>query len=171
MSSPQLVAGPGSAGGIVSITSMGIGAVSVHQSVLASTNSAALDLDAIRIGLHLLAMAVWIGGQVIMMALLPLLREVDGLPARAAQAFGRVAWPAFGLAVATGIWNILTVPMADVSTGYNIVLGIKLLLVVAAGVATLLHQRATTASMRGATAGIGFLASLVVVLLGTMLAH
>lgn len=153
------------------LTAMGNGVVAFYGSVLASTNSAALDLDAIRIGLHLLAMAVWIGGQVIMMALLPVLREVDGMPAKAAQAFSRVAWPAFGLAVVTGIWNILTVPMADVSTGYNVVLGIKLLLVVAAGVATFMHQRATTASMRGATAGIGFLASLIVVLLGTMLAH
>lgn len=150
---------------------MGIGVTSTFGSVLASTNSAALDLDAIRIGLHLLGMAVWIGGQIIMMALLPVLREVDGMPAKAAQAFGRVAWPAFGLAIVTGIWNILVIPMGDVSTGYNAVLGIKLLLVVGAGVATFLHQRATTASMRGATAGIGFVASLIVVLLGTMLAH
>lgn len=150
---------------------MGIGVTSTFGSVLAATNSAALDLDAIRVGLHLLAMAVWIGGQVIMMALLPVLREVDGMPAKAAQSFGRVAWPAFGLAIVTGIWNILVVPMADVSTGYNAVLGIKLLLVVGAGVATFLHQRATTASMRGVTAGLGFIASLIVVLLGTMLAH
>jgi hypothetical protein len=150
---------------------MGNGVVSTFGSVLASTNSAALDVDAIRITLHLLAMAVWIGGQVIMMALLPLLREVDGLPSRAAQAFGRVAWPAFALAVATGIWNILVVPMGEVSTGYNIILGIKLLLVVVAGVATVMHQRATTASLRGATAGIGFVASLVVVVMGAMLAH
>jgi len=149
---------------------MGIGVVSIG-SILASTNSAAFDVDAIRVGLHLLAMAVWIGGQVIMIALLPLLREVEGLPAKAAQAFGRVAWPAFALAVLTGIWNILTVPMADVSTGYNIVLGIKLLLVVGAGIATWMHQRASTASMRGATAGMGFVASLIVVVLGSMLAH
>lgn len=140
--------------------------------LIGSTNSAALDLDAIRITVHLLAMAVWIGGQIIMMALLPVLRSAgDGVPAQAAAAFGRVAWPAFGLAVASGIWNILTVEMASVSTGYNIVLGIKLLLVVLAGAATFMHQRATTASLRGATAGIGFLASLVVVVLGTMLAH
>ena len=150
---------------------MGIGVLSVSSSVLASTNSAALDVDAIRIALHLLAMAVWIGGQVIMMALLPVLREVDGLPTKAAQAFGRVAWPAFAVAVASGIWNIMVVPMADVSTGYNIALGIKLLLVIVAGAATFMHQRATTASMRGATAGIGFLASLIVVVLGAMMAH
>ncbi len=151
--------------------SMDLAAVSSIASTVLSTNSAALDVDAIRIALHLLAMAVWIGGQIIMMALLPILREVEGMPAKAAQAFGRVAWPAFGLAVATGIWNLLSVPMADVSTGYNIILGVKLLLVVLAGAATFMHQRATTPALRGATAGIGFLASLVVVLLGTMLAH
>lgn len=139
---------------------------------VASTNSAALDLDSIRITLHLLGMAVWIGGQIIMMALLPVLRSAgDGVPAQAAAAFGRVAWPAFAVAVASGIWNILTIDMAGVSTGYNIVLGSKLLLVVLAGGATFMHQRATTASLRGATAGIGFLASLIVVVMGTMLAH
>ena len=151
---------------------MGLGVTSLTTSLFASTNSAALDLDSIRIALHILAVAVWIGGQVLMMALLPLLREAgDGLPTKAAQAFGRVAWPAFGVAVATGIWNIMTVPMADVSSGYNAVLGIKLLLVLIAGVATFMHQRATTASLRGATAGIGFLASIIVVFLGTMLGH
>lgn len=139
---------------------------------LASTNSAALDLDAVRVTIHLLAMAVWIGGQVIMMALLPVLRSAgDGVPAQAAAAFGRVAWPAFGLAVASGIWNLLMVEMAAVSFGYNIVLSLKLLLVVVAGLATFMHQRATTASLRGATAGIGFLASIIVVVMGTMLAH
>lgn len=150
---------------------MGTGVVSVLGSILGSTNSAAFDLDAIRVGLHLLGMAVWVGGQIIMMALLPVLREVDGMATKAAAAFGRVAWPAFGLAIATGIWNILVIPMGDVSSGYNIILGIKLLLVVIAGMATFAHQRATEPSVRGATAGIGFLASLVVVLLGTMMAH
>ena len=151
---------------------MGIGVVSVTGSIVASTNSAGLDVDAIRVSLHLVAMAVWLGGQVIMMTLVPLLREAgDGLPARAAQAFGRVAWPAFVVAIATGVWNMFTVPMADVSTGYNIVLSVKLLLVVVAGVATYMHTRASTASMRGATAGIAFLASLITVIMGVMLAH
>ncbi len=153
---------------------MGIGhmfTTSTPGSILASTNSAALDVDSIRIGLHLLAMAVWIGGQITMMALLPVLREFDGVAPKAARAFSRVAWPAFGLAVVTGIWNILAIPMADVSSGYNAVLGIKLVLVVIAGLATFAHQRTDKASVRGATAGIAFLASLVIVLLGTMLAH
>jgi putative copper export protein len=148
------------------------GVSSLSGSLVASTNSAGLDVDTVRVGLHLLAMAVWLGGQVVMMALLPVLREAgDGLPARAAQAFGSVAWPAFVVAIATGVWNMFTVPMADVSTGYNIVLSLKLLVVIVAGVATFMHTRASTASMRGATAGIAFLASLITVIMGVMLAH
>lgn len=139
---------------------------------VAAINSASFDVDAIRVGLHLLAMAVWVGGQVIMMALLPLLRSAgDSVPKQAAAAFGRAAWPAYILAVATGIWNLFAVDLGNASTGYNIVFGVKFLLVIVAGAAAFMHQRATTASMRGASAGIGFLASVVVVVLGTMMAH
>jgi putative copper export protein len=141
-------------------------------STVAAVNSAALDVDAIRVGLHLLAMAVWVGGQIIMVALLPVLRSAgEGVPTQAAAAFGRAAWPAYVLAVATGIWNLFAVDLTNASTGYNIVFGIKFLLVIVAGAASFVHQRATSASLRGASAGIGFLASLVVVVLGAMMAH
>lgn len=141
-------------------------------SAVAAINSAALDVDAIRVGLHLLAMAVWVGGQIIMMALLPVLRSAgESVPKQAAAAFARAAWPAYVLAMATGIWNLFAVDLTNASTGYNIVFGTKFLLVIVAGAASFVHQRATSTSLRGASAGIAFLASLVVVVLGAMMAH
>lgn len=137
-----------------------------------SINAAQFDVDTVRIGLHLLAMAVWVGGQVVLMALLPVLRAAgDDVPRQGAEAFGRVAWTAYVLAVATGIWNLFVIDPTSASTGYNIVFGVKFLLVIVAGVATFAHQRTSNPTWRGITAGAGFLASLVVVVLGVMLAH
>jgi len=135
--------------------------------------NASLSADTIRIFLHVLAVTVWLGGQIVMLALLPVLRGagVEGLPAKAAQAFQRVAWPAFALAFVTGIWNILAVEMADASSGYNAVFGIKFLLVIVSGAAAWVHSKTDNPAVRGATGGIGFLAALVAMFLGFVMAH
>ncbi len=61
-----------------------------------------MDLDALRIFLHLFGVAGWVGGQVLMVGLMPVLRSLGpDAPRAAARRFARVAWPCFGLAVAT----------------------------------------------------------------------
>lgn len=128
--------------------------------------------DQIRTALHLLAVIVWLGGQIMMLGLLPVLRSVGGdVPKRAAAAFGRIAWPAFALAVATGIWNILAVDLGDVTTGYNMAFGIKMLLVVTTGLAAALHQSTDKAAIRGLTGALGFLAALAAFVLGVAMGH
>lgn len=134
--------------------------------------TATLDLDTIRTALHLLGVAVWLGGQILMMGLLPILRKIgDDVPRQVAAGFGRVAWPFFGLIVITGIWNIFAVDLGDVTSGYNAVFGIKMLLVLVTGMAAWMHQRADNAAMRGATGAIGFIASLAALVLGSAMAH
>ncbi|MGB0501059.1 MAG: hypothetical protein ACPGNP_07725, partial [Acidimicrobiales bacterium] len=92
-------------------------------------------LDTVRLSLHILAVCIWIGGQLVVAAAVPVLREVGAdAPRLVARRFGHVAWPAFGLAVVTGIWSILTLPSGQ-SFEYNVTLGVKLLLVVGSGVA------------------------------------
>jgi len=126
-------------------------------------------LDTLRITLHLLGVTVWIGGQLVLAALVPILRDIGGdAPKRAAQRFGQVAWPFFGLAVVTGIWNLLEIPSGQ-STAYHVTLGIKLLLVVASGAAAFVHTRTTSPAVRGATGGIGLVAALAALVLGVML--
>ena len=67
-----------------------------------------VDLETVRLFLHVLAATVWVGGQLVLAALVPALRSAGpGVPRTAARAFNRVAWPAFGVLVATGIWNIV----------------------------------------------------------------
>ncbi|MEM8709008.1 MAG: CopD family protein [Actinomycetota bacterium] len=126
-------------------------------------------LDTVRLSLHILAVCVWIGGQLVVAAAVPVLREIgDDAPRLVARRFGQVAWPAFGVAVVTGIWNILSLPSGQ-TFEYNVTLGVKLLLVVASGVAAFVHQNATTPALRGATGGIGLIAALGALVMGVML--
>lgn len=130
--------------------------------------TANFTIDTFRIFLHVLGVTVWLGGQIVMLSLLPVLRKagVDGLPKQAAQAFQRVAWPAFALTFFTGIWNIFAIDMDNVSTGWNIAFGIKFLLVLISGGAAFLHARTNTASVKGITGAIGFAAALGAFILG-----
>ncbi|MGN6475108.1 MAG: hypothetical protein ACTHK4_15855, partial [Mycobacteriales bacterium] len=61
----------------------------------------------LRLYLHVLAATVWVGGQITRAGLVPALRRAGtDIPKAAAKAFGRVAWPAFAVLIATGVWNI-----------------------------------------------------------------
>lgn len=128
--------------------------------------------DQLRTILHLLGVIVWLGGQILMLGILPVLRRAGGdLPKQAAAAFGRIAWPAFGLAVVTGVWNMVEVDFAEVSTGYNAAFGVKMLLVVITGLAAALHQSTDKAAVRGITGALGFIAALAAFVLGILMAH
>lgn len=131
------------------------------------------DADWIRTVLHVLSVSVWLGGQIVMLGLLPALRSLsdETAPRAGARAFGRVAWPAFGVAVATGIWNLLAIDLADATSAYNAVFGIKLMLVVISGGAAAVHQTTRTPALRGITGGVGFVAALVAFALGIAMAH
>lgn len=128
--------------------------------------------DQLRTILHLLGVSVWLGGQIVMLGLLPVLHKLGGdIPKQVAAAFGRVAWPAFGLIVVTGIWNILAIDLGEVTTGYNAVFGIKMLLVVATGLAAGMHQSTDKPAVRGITGAVGFMAAVAAFVLGVAMGH
>ncbi|HEX2318131.1 MAG TPA: hypothetical protein VHJ18_04015, partial [Streptosporangiaceae bacterium] len=67
-----------------------------------------VDVDTVRLFLHVLAATVWVGGQLTLAALVPALRRMGPeVPRAAARRFNLVAWPAYGVLVLTGIWNVL----------------------------------------------------------------
>jgi putative copper export protein len=112
-----------------------------------------IDLETIRLFLHVLAATVWVGGQITLAALVPALRGVGGAATKAAaNAFNRVAWPAFGVLILTGIWNVLAEDKHD--PDYEHTLMLKYALVLISGLTAFLHTRATT---RGAMAAFGAL--------------
>jgi putative copper export protein len=123
-----------------------------------------LDLETVRLFLHVLAATVWVGGQITLAALVPALRgTADGVTKVAAQAFNRIAWPAFAVLVVTGIWNVMA--MDDDSESFQRTLMLKYALVLASGVTAYLHQRARTPramAVYGALTGLTALGALFV---------
>ena len=130
--------------------------------------SAVLNLDTIRIFIHVLAVTVWVGGQIVMMAILPVLKEagVDGLPAKVAQGFANVAFPALAVAIFSGIWNIISIDMANATMVWNIIFGIKFLLVILSGFGAVKHKNATDPKQKGLFGAIGFGAAILAMFLG-----
>jgi len=130
-------------------------------------------LDTLRVFLHVLSVSVWVGGQIVMASLMPVLRSSENTEFRKAipQAFQKVAWPAFAIAVVTGIWNIFEVDMGNTTTAYSMVFGIKFLLVLVSGAAAFVHAKATKPSIKGMTGGLGLVAALAAMILGFALTH
>jgi putative copper export protein len=129
-----------------------------------------VDLDAVRLFLHVLAATVWVGGQLTLAALVPALRRAGSdVPRAAARAFNRIAWPAFGVLIATGVWNLVA-ERHHVHGAYRTTLVVKLAVVAISGLAAWLHARATAPrglALFGALTGVSALAAL---LLGVVLA-
>jgi len=131
----------------------------------------ATGLVIVRLTLHVFAATIWVGGQFVILGLLPTVREFgEGAPRKIAQAFGRLSWPAFWLLVATGVWNYLAIDHANASASWNAVFGVKMILVVVAGVGTFMHTKATSPKSRGIYAGVGALASIAALALGVAIA-
>jgi len=122
------------------------------------------DADTWRLTLHVLAATIWVGGQLTLAALVHPLKAVDeSAPRAAARAFNRVAWGAYAVLVATGVWNLTQVAFGDRSTEYQVTVFVKLLVVGASGVAAWLHSIATTRrglAIGGAASGLTALAAL-----------
>ncbi|QYG92849.1 hypothetical protein HC251_10685 [Iamia sp. SCSIO 61187] len=131
-----------------------------------------ITIDTVRLTLHVLAACVWVGGQVVLAGLVPTLRGMGDDAARTvARAFGRLAWPAYGVLVLTGIWNLLEVDVGDRTTAYHVTLGVKLLVVAASGVSAGVHATTRTRSVLAATGAVAGLTALTAVLLGVQLAR
>jgi putative copper export protein len=126
--------------------------------------------DTIRLFLHVLAAVIWVGGQVTLAALVPVLRRPGAeVPRAAARRFNQVAWPAFAVLVLTGVWNVVAV-RAQVAGSYEVTLVVKLIVVAISGVSAALHARARSKAglaVFGALTGISALAALF---LGVLLA-
>jgi putative copper export protein len=130
-----------------------------------------ITLDGVRLFFHVLAATVWVGGQITVAALLPVLRAAGAdVPRQAARAFGRIAWVAFAVLVLTGIWNIAAAKDTN-AHGYQTTLGIKMGFVLAAGLAAWWHQRATSRFALGLGGAVAAIASLVALFLGMVLAE
>ena len=127
----------------------------------------------IRLFLHVVAAMVWVGGQIVLAALVPAVRRAGGRDSTrvVARRFQFVAWPAFAFLVATGVWNLMEVDVGDQSSAYLTTLTVKLGLVVVSGLCafghTMLARRRP--ALGGALAGVALLAALGATFLGVLI--
>ncbi len=126
-----------------------------------------ISSDTIRVFLHVLAATIWVGGQVTLGALVPALKGFDGATKAAARRFAVVAWPAFGVLVLTGVWNV--VALGHPSDAYRTTLEVKLVFVVLSGVAAFLHARASSKRGNAIWGGLGALSALLALFFGVQL--
>lgn len=130
-----------------------------------------VDWETVRLFLHVTAATVWVGGQLTMAALVPVLRRADrAIPRLAARQFNRVAWVAFAVLVATGVWNIVAVRQ-EVAGSYETTLIIKLVLVLLSGGTAVLHARSRRPSTLAVFGALTALTALAALFFGVLLAE
>lgn len=124
----------------------------------------------IRIFLHVLAASVWVGGQLALAGMVPAIRRAHPEATKTiAQAFSRVAWPAFALAVLTGIWNLMAVDITEASSAYQATVLFKILVAMLAGVFAMVHSVGRTKAALAVGGALGALCSIAAVFLGVLL--
>lgn len=127
-------------------------------------------LATIRIFLHVLAAAVWVGGQIALAGVVPSLRRSHPTATKVvANAFARVAWPAFGVAVLTGIWNLMAVDITSTSGAYQGTVLLKLAVSIASGVFAAVHANARSKAALAVGGALGALTAVAAMFLGVLL--
>jgi putative copper export protein len=127
----------------------------------------------VRLFLHVLAATVWVGGQITLAGLVPVLRKAGAdVPRAVAQQFNRIAWPAFGVLIITGIWNLFADHFElSHDSQFRNTLMIKLTVVVLSGVAAYLHTRAKTKAANAIWGAATALFALAALFLGLVLSN
>jgi putative copper export protein len=119
----------------------------------------------VRVFIHVTAATVWVGGQLTLAGLVPGLRALaPDAPRAVARRFNRIAWPAFGVLVGTGIWNVVDLS-PDWDSDYGRTVMVKIAVVAASGLGALLHARARTRralAVFGAASGLTALGALFI---------
>ena len=127
-------------------------------------------LSTIRIFVHVLAATVWVGGQFTVAFLLPAIRSFGpDAPRTVARRFAALAWAAYAVLLATGVWNLFAVEVGSASDAYLTTLFVKLALVALSGIAAAAHALARSRALIAAGGALSGLAALGALLLGIVL--
>lgn len=132
--------------------------------------------------LHIIAACVWIGGQITLGMLVPLLRSDRQLVLAAARRFGWLGWSAFAVLIATGVVNMHEIGVSFTAlnaTPTGRTLSLKLALVIISGLAAAAHsllprlmaEGSPRRALTGILAGLALLAALAAALYGVVIAE
>ena len=123
----------------------------------------------LRLFLHVVAATVWVGGQLTLAGLTPGLRGISPEAPRAvARRFNQLAWPAFGVLVATGIWNV-SAERVSWHGAYGITLMVKIAVVALAGLSAWAHTHSRSTVGLAVWGGVAGVSSLAALFLGILL--
>ncbi len=127
-------------------------------------------LDTFRLFLHVIAAAIWVGGQFALAGVVPALRKAAPQATKpVAQAFARLAWPAFGVLVLTGMWNIMAIDITDTSSAYQGTVLLHIALASGAGVFVAIHQFGASVAAKAVGGSLGALLSIGALFVGLLL--
>ena len=125
--------------------------------------------DTIRVFLHVTAAAIWVGGMFTLAGLVPGLRKISPDATRtAARRFNLIAWPAYLVLVATGIWNVVAIDPAF-DTPYGRTLMVKVVVAIISGMAAFLHSIARSKPGLAIWGAVSSLTAITALFLGVML--
>ncbi len=124
-----------------------------------------INLLTIRMFLHVLAATVWVGGQLVLGGIVPVVRAEAGrdVTVAVARRFALLSWPAFAVSTFTGIWNALDIPFEDYPNSYKAVFGAKMTCFLITGGGAALHSLLPykwAKAVGGAAASLGAVAVL-----------
>lgn len=126
--------------------------------------------DTIRLFLHVLSASVWVGGQVALAGIVPALRRKHPQATKTvAAAFSRVAWTSLGIAILTGIWNLIAVDVADAQWRYTLTAFVHVFFSFAAGGSAAVHTFGKSKLALALGGALGLLFSLGALFLGILL--
>jgi len=127
-------------------------------------------VDGIRLTLHVLAAAVWVGGQLTVAGLLGTVRQLgDEAPRKIARAFGRLSWPAYAVLLGTGVWNVAAAG-GNQRPAWKAVLWAKIAVALLAGLTAWLHSRSTGRAGLAVWGSVAGAASIAALVMGVFLA-
>ena len=128
-----------------------------------------IDIDVIRVTLHVLAATIWVGGQIILAAVIgPLRRAAPEGVIPVARAYAWVAWPAFAVLILTGFWSMTASGlMADPASRTTLLF--KMALALLSGLGAAVHTLAKSYALKGIGGAIGLFCALAALLLGVTL--
>jgi putative copper export protein len=135
--------------------------------------------------IHVLAACIWIGGQITLGMIMPMLRTVPDVMRDIARRFQNLAWGAFAILIVTGLINLhdAGISLTNLNaTPQSRTLSIKLIFVFISGAAAALHAYWVTPRMRNAShakraaavgtlGGISLLAAMLAALFGVAIAQ
>ncbi len=126
--------------------------------------------ETFRLCLHVISAAIWVGGQFVVAGIVPGMRRAHPEALKTlAQGFARVAWPAFGVLVITGMWSLMDIDITTMSSAFQTTVLLKIAFAVIAGIAAAIHAGGKSKAALAIGGALGAVFSVAALFLGLLI--